>query len=71
MRLNPKEQFPDTHDYVRHSKFALANPVEYIEHVEKALRKGKGPQEGNYFEDIYTRTHRYLREKEGRSGESI
>ena len=58
-------EFPTIRDFAEHSRFALLNPKEYVQHVGKALRDGKGPRQGNYFEDIYKRAVRELKRKEG------
>lgn len=58
-------EFPTIHDFAEHSRFALLNPKGYVQHVKKALRDGKGPREGNYFEDIYKRAARDIKRKEG------
>jgi len=58
-------EFPTIRDFAEHSRFALLNPKEYVQHVGKALRDGKGPREGNYFEDIYKRAVRDIKKKEG------
>jgi hypothetical protein len=56
-------QFPTVRDYAEHSRFALFKPNEYIQYVNSALRDGKGPIEGNYFEDIYQRALREAKKK--------
>jgi hypothetical protein len=61
-------QFPTVRDYAEHSRFALFKPNEYIQHVDRALRQGKGQIEGNYFEDIYQRA---LREAKRKGKDSI
>jgi hypothetical protein len=61
-------EFSSKRDYAEQSRFALINPEKYVRHVELALRDGKGPREGNYFEDLYTRARRYILEKRGRGG---
>lgn len=58
--------FPSRRDYAEHSRFALIRPGEYVRHVDQALRNGKGPQEGNYFEDLYNRARHRLLEMEHR-----
>ena len=56
-------QFPTTRNYAEHSRFALLSPQEYVRHVNGALRDGKGPIPGNYFEDIYNRAMREIKKK--------
>lgn len=57
-------EFPTTRDFAEHSRFAMLNPQGYVQHVRKALRNGKGPREGDYFEDIYKRALRDVKKKE-------
>jgi hypothetical protein len=59
-------QFPNTRDYAEHSRFALLSPREYVQHVNGALRDGKGPVTGNYFEDIYKRALGEIKKKVGK-----
>ena len=64
-------QFPSTRDYAEHSRFALRSPREYERHVNGALRDGKSPVSGNYFEDIYNRALRELKKKEGKGSITV
>jgi hypothetical protein len=59
-------QFPTKHNYAEHSRFALLSPQEYVQHVNRALRDGRGPIAGNYFEDIYKRALREIKKKGAR-----
>jgi hypothetical protein len=63
-------KFPTTRDYSEHSRFALLRPQEYIRHVSGALRDGKGPIAGNYFEDVYNRALREIKKK-GAKGSAV
>jgi len=56
-------EFPTKHNYAEHSRFALLHPQEYVRHVDRALRDGKGPIAGNYFEDLYQRALRGAKKK--------
>ena len=64
-------QFPTTRDYAEHSRFALLSPGEYVRHVNTALRHGKGPIAGNYFEDIYNRAMREIKKKGGKDSVTV
>jgi hypothetical protein len=64
-------QFPSTRDYAEHSRFALLKPQEYVRHVNGALRDGKGPIAGNYFEDIYKRARREIKKKRGKDSVTV
>jgi len=64
-------QFPATRDYAEHSRFALLSPGEYVRQVNSALRDGKGPIAGNYFEDIYNRALREIKKKKGKDSVTV
>ncbi|MFH1351018.1 MAG: hypothetical protein ABII26_08765 [Pseudomonadota bacterium] len=66
-----KIEYPKSRDYAEHSRFAQLYPKEYVQHVNKALREGKGPHESNYFEDIYKRALRFTRKGEGKGSVSV